>query len=409
MKEEEYGACNVIVALGSQKLPAKRRLSSSQTKSPLNTKVAKRNRFNSSSTATSSSLLEEEEEEEQQQQQKEKTRWACHTIVLHRESAYFAALFGENFIESKANIVYLPTSIVTGTAMENIINYMYTHQIHKATETQDLCDIYLAADYLLMDKLCELIVKILFNDTVHKCICYCHSCILNVPELFLFCHKKVQQDQEERIGLITQKLICILTNDPEKTLSTYWTSRHLAKLLIQLPQDSSQALSQKILYRVNKSNAIESLYACFTASNILSTNDPLLSWSKPLHSTLTSVQLRSTLIISKYFDFFCCQYPALLSCIDGITYSFDFLEYLLLHILEDQMDCSNVGVLYKGIVIDLMSRHAVQYNDQVKNILIVAKVMILCYITRRIDDVKRQGGLDVLNKNTLKILADGKA
>ncbi|KAG1076870.1 hypothetical protein G6F42_025229 [Rhizopus arrhizus] len=70
------------------------------------------------------------------------------------------------------------------------------------------------------------------------------------------------------------------------------------------------------------------------------------------------------------------------------------------------MDCTNVGILYQGIVCDLMSRHAVQHNDQVKHILSVAKVMVLHYITRRISDIRQQGGLDKLDKAILKLLAD---
>lgn len=265
---------------------------------------------------------------------------------------------------------------------------------------------YSAADYLGMDKLC-LVLTEQITALVHDYTCYCNSCIAIIPEFFPFCRARAIELQDEKMAVMTQKAIMVIANDPEKTLSTFWTSRHMAYLLIQLPQDVSQALSQKVLHRVNKSNAIESLYACFTASNTLSTNDPLLSWSKPLHATLTSVQSRAARIIARHFDFFCCQYPALLSCIDGITYSFDFLEYLLLNILEDQMDCSNVGILYQGIVCDLMSRHAVQYNDQVKHILSVAKVMILHFITRRIGDIREEGGLDKLEKNILKHLADG--
>ncbi|KAF1806325.1 hypothetical protein FB192DRAFT_1349965 [Mucor lusitanicus] len=282
---------------------------------------------------------------------------------------------------------------------------MYTHQVKKPKALKELCDMYSAADYLGMEKLCIILTESLM-EAVHNCICYCASCIASVPELFPFCRTRSVELQDEKMAVMTQKVITILASDPEKTLSTYWTSRHMARLLIQLPQDVSQALSQKVLHRVNKSNAIESLYSCFTASNTLSTSDPLLSWSKPLHATLTSVQSRATKIIARHFDFFCCQYPALLSCIDGITYSFDFLEYLLLHILEDQMDCSNVGILYQGIVCDLMSRHAVQHNDHVKHILSVAKVMVLHYITRRISDIRQQGGLDKLDKAILKLLAD---
>ncbi|CAO0800528.1 unnamed protein product [Mucor circinelloides] len=411
-----HGPPNVVVALGSQKVPAKRRLS--QSKLPMNQKVARRSRrFDSSSSSKSIDQdddgTEEDEEfddnsdsdHDQKTLKKQPTRWPCHTHVLYKESPYFASLFGENFMESKASIVYLPSSIIDQTALSSILVFMYTHKIKKPKTLKELCDMYSAADYLGMEKLCAMLTESLI-ESVHNCICYCTSCIASVPELFPFCRTRSLELQDEKMAVMTQKVITILASDPEKTLSTYWTSRHMARLLIQLPQDVSQALSQKVLHRVNKSNAIESLYSCFAASNTLSTNDPLLSWSKPLHATLTSVQSRATKIIARHFDFFCCQYPALLSCIDGITYSFDFLEYLLLHILEDQMDCTNVGILYQGIVCDLMSRHAVQHNDQVKHILSVAKVMVLHYITRRISDIRQQGGLDKLDKAILKLLAD---
>ncbi|GAA5809429.1 hypothetical protein MFLAVUS_002837 [Mucor flavus] len=394
--ELEHGECNVIVTLGSQKVPAKRRLS--QSKSPLN-KIAKlKTRFE---TGISINETDANETDEAAQRQ-----WACHTRVLHDQSPYFAALFGQNFIESRASVVFLPSSIIESDAFNSILEYMYTHQIAKPDSVKDICDMYSAADYLGMETLCTDIEQVIYTSVAHKFTCYCSSCVVNIPDLFLFCRTRSIQMQDERMIAMTQRIMTVLANDPEKSLSTYWTGRHMAKLLIQLPQDVSQALSHKILHRVNKANAIESLYACFSASNILSTSDPLLSWSKPLHATLTSVQAKATRTIAGHFDFFCCQYPALLSCIDGITYSFDFLEYLLLHILEDQMDCANVGVLYQGIVCDLMSRHAVEYNDQVKHILNVAKVMILCYITRRIGDIRQTGGLDKLDKSVLKLLAD---
>lgn len=418
MKEEEYGPCNITVTLGYPQTfsATKKRRLSQQSKLPLNQNAKKRNR-SSNNSSNIKSIEDEKEEEKDEEQQEEKTRqWSCHTQILYKESPYFAALLGDSFIESEASTVSLPSNIITNEAMENILLYMYTHQMQPKKNApnigKELGDIYMAADYLLMGRLCDLILEVLFNQVVHKCICYCNSCIMNVPELLLFCRNRNLSQDDERMVSLSQKLVSVLTNDPEKSLSSFWAGRHMAKLLIQLPQDTSNSqghlLSQKILARVNKSNAIESLYACFTASNILSTHDPLLSWSKPLHSTLTSVQSAATRIIATHFDFFCSQYPALLSCIDGITYSLEFLEYLLLHVLEDQMDCSNVGILYKGIFIDLMSRHAVQYNTQVKHILSVAKVMILYYIIRRINDIKLQGGLDKLDKSAIKVLADGK-
>lgn len=403
---EQHGPSNVIVALGSQKAPKKRRLS--QFDLPSNYKVAKfEDSHGNGSSSGNSALIPQNNSDDESAPETEdkKTKWFCHTSVLLKESPYFAALFGENFIESNASIVFLPSSIIDGDALDSILKYMYNHQITSPKSVNELCNMYSAADYLGMESLCIMLADRL-NNLIHRCICYCDTCVITVPELFGYCRNRAIQLKDERMAVMTQRVISLLANDPEKTLSTYWTSRHMAKVLVQLPQDTSQALSQKVLHRVNKSNAIESLYACFSASNSLSTSDPLLSWSKPLHATLTSVQSRATRIIATHFDFFCCQYPALLSCIDGITYSFEFLEYLLLHVLEDQMDCENVGILYQGIVCDLMSRHAVEYSSHVKHILNVARVMILCYITRRIGDIKQQGGLDQLDTNVLKLLAD---
>ncbi|KAI8375811.1 hypothetical protein BD560DRAFT_391990 [Blakeslea trispora] len=383
-----HGPPNVLIRLRSHSLPIKRRHSKSDT-----IEAAKKKKRPSDTI----DLSDEESEED--------VHWSCHTQILYNESPYFASLFGENFSDSKSNTAYLPAGIIDSTAFNHIVDYMYTQEVGQKGSLEELCDMYCAADYLSMDQLCNLLTKRM-ADFVHSCTCYCQTCISSVPYLFPFCRNRAVELQDERMAAMTQKSIMILTGDPEKALPTYWTTRHMAQLLVQLPQEISQALSHKVLHRVNKYNAIESLHACFLASNILSTNDPLLSWSKPLHATLTSVQSRATRTVARHFDFFCSQYPALLSCIDGITYSFDFLEYLLLHVLEDQMDSNNVGVLYKGIVYDLMSRHAVQYNDQVKHILNVANVMILQYITRRIGDIKKYGGLDNLNEDMLKQLAD---
>lgn len=409
--EDFFGPVNIIVALRTQKVPAKRRIS--QSKFPMNKIARRRKKLDSSSSLTNTLEQEDYYEGESEDESidscssEKNLQWNCHTTVLYKESPYFKALFGESFIESKASTVYLPASIISSTALDHIITYMYTHQIEQPKKLNELCDMYSAADYLGMDKLCTKLTELMMN-AAHHCTCYCDSCLAIVPELFPFCRNRAIELRDESMAIMTQKVITVLASDPEKTLSTYWASRHMASLLMLLPQDVSHALSQKVLHRVNKSNAIECLYACFSASNTLSTNDPLLSWSKPLHATLTSVQSRATRIIARHFDFFCCQYPALLSCIDGITYSFDFLEYLLLHILEDQMDCRNVGTLYQGIVCDLMARHAVQYNEQVKNILNVAKVMILYYISRRMGDIRQKGGLDKLETHVLKELADGK-
>jgi hypothetical protein len=386
---DDYGPSNVIVALAAHQMPAKRRLSQ-----PI-PKISKKKKFGSA-TSLETLLV-------QNKPSAERKRWACHKQVL-AAAPYFATLFGNNFSESDSTIVFLPANYIASNALDGVIHYLYTNEIRPTTDIKDLCNMYSAADYLGMEAFCSMLADAL-EAFVHNCSCYCVTCVSSIPQLFPYCQTRASEHHDERMALVTQNVIQVLASDPEKALPSYWQSRHMASLLTQLPHDVSLALSQKILYRVNKSNAIESLYACFTASCSLSENDPLLSWSKPLHATLTSVQSRATRTITRYFEFYCCQYPALLSCIDGITYSYAFLEYLLLHILEDQMDCENVGTLYQGIVCHLMCRDTV--NDQVEHILNVAKLMILQYISRRIGDIRLEGGLDKLKKHDLKLLAQG--
>jgi hypothetical protein len=214
--------------------------------------------------------------------------------------------------------------------------------------------------------------------------------------------------QNDPLNRLYAKTVLSLTHDPEKCLPTFWTHRMMARMLDQLPSDHALMLSQRLCKRINKSNAVESLHACFLASTKLSTLDPLLCWSRSLHGTLASAQSKATLYISRHFEYYCSQYPALLSCIDGITYSFDFLEYLFMHVLEDQMDLMNAGLLYQGLVRDLICRHAVQYHDQVRHILNVAKDIILQYMSPRLDEIRKLAALDVLDTDTLKALAIGK-
>ncbi|KAF7725627.1 kelch-like [Apophysomyces ossiformis] len=349
-----------------------------------------------------------------------KTRWPCHKAVLIAQSPYFSAMLASDFREARASVVLLPRNIFCDSqALDCILNYMYTENIVLHTESnlsvpsqqalERLENVYIAADYLGMEKLCQVVVDRLCA-LVHHWSCHCQECLCLVPRLFAFCHTRATEYDDERMASMTYTATAVLTHDPDKSIQTFWTSRDLAQVLVEhFSEDMSHQLTKQLLKRVGKSNAIESLYSCFCASRSLATSDPFLSWSHPLHATIASVQSCATGIIARNFDFYCSQYPALLSCIDGITYSFDFLEYLLMHVLEDQMDNNNAGLLYEGIVRDLMCRHAVQHHYQVKHILSVAKGLILEYISRRLEQIREVGGLDQLDRSTLKNLAQGKS
>ncbi|KAG1445615.1 hypothetical protein G6F46_001360 [Rhizopus delemar] len=328
-------------------------------------------------------------------------QWVCHKHLLVNQSSYFSTLLGENFIESQAITVRLSSSVIKINAMNDILQYIETNEISDR-DVRELCDMYSAADYLGINKLCDLLIQFIEKNS-HGFSCYCNKCTTHMPELLTFCTARVG---DERIASVTQKVINVLTNDPDKSLSTFWSSRQMAMHLVEQEQDECQRyFTEKMLANINKTNTIEVHHACYLATHSLKLNDPFLIWSRQIREIIQSLQAHAIWLIASHFDFYCCQYPALLSCIDGVIYSIDFLEYLLTDLLENQMNQSNAGLIYQGIACHLMSRHSMALSNQARNILIAAKETILFYVSQQIDEIRQQQGLEKLERHVLKMLA----
>ncbi|KAI9304320.1 hypothetical protein BJ944DRAFT_163813 [Cunninghamella echinulata] len=367
-------------------------------------------------------------------------RWIVHKSTLSHYSPYFEAMFEHEFYESTASVICLPSSILNYYGINAVIHYMYYSRDFKDWldrnyhEAQDklllLQDAYATADYFGMGDFCLYVIECL-NDLVHQWNCQCDDCLYVIPQLYEYTYmnynhhyqkqlliqqqkikdpyiNQQQNDHDLLLNKICSKAIHCLTHDPEKCLPNFWTHRNMARMLDGLSNDQQLMFSRRICKRITKCNAVESLHACFLATTTLASTDPILCWSRSLHATLASVQAKSTQLIAKHFNYYCSQYPTLLSCIDGITYSFEYLEYLFMHVLEDQMDISNAGLLYQGIIRDLLCRHSVQYNDQVKHILNVAKDIILQYMSNRIDIMKKMAALDDLDTEVIKTLSSAR-
>lgn len=114
-------------------------------------------------------------------------------------------------------------------------------------------------------------------------------------------------------------------------------------------------------------------------------------------------------MVSQNFDFYCTEYPILLSCIDGIGHGFsvDFLEFLLNRILNGGIQDDNAGILYQGIVRDLVGRQQVVKNVAVDGVLVEARQKCVQYLGRRWPQVKAQNGFKKVDKETMRHLADG--
>ncbi|CAO0794312.1 unnamed protein product [Mucor circinelloides] len=326
----------------------------------------------------------------------EKTHWACHKDVLKSTSHYFDAVFNSQFQEAEASIVFLPRGIFTSTVMDDVLNYMYTKSIKESGDRnmdklEQLESVYLAADYLGIEGLCSTINDHIIQLT-HGLICYCNSCTELVPQLLSFAGSNQQNDPH--LNQITYSILRLLDQDPEKTLPSYWSSDSMAVLFTET-ESLHGYLESRLLNHVNRNNAIETLHGCFLAKDRVSAKNV------DLRCTIEKIQNVGSKLLADHFDFYCTKYPKLLSCVDGITYSFEFLDYLMSCILEEMHD-TNACSLYKGIVKSLMCRDIVQRTPLVKDILQSAKSKTIRYIAKHLTEMKQ---LEAIDKNVIDQLA----
>lgn len=341
----------------------------------------------------------------------EKTRWSCHKDILISSSNYFNSIFTNKFQEAEASIVFLPRGIFSSSVLDDVLYYMYTKSIQTIHTTSSgesesrnleildqLQSLYMAADYLGMNDLCSLVEQNIIQLT-HGLVCYCHSCTLLIPQLLYFTGPNQQNDP--RLSKLTHLILRLLINDPEKTLPTFWCSPATSCLLTQSTETESLHgyLQDRLLEHVNKNNAIETLHGCFLAKDRVLD----LDWS-PLVYTQNRLQQVASKLLVDHFDFYCTKYPKLLSCVDGVTYSFDFLQYLL-STFDDHLNESNACLLYKGIVRNLMCRDNVQRTPSVKAILKKTKDKLVRFIAVHLSGIKE---LYTIDKSIIEQLAHGK-
>ncbi|CAM0139926.1 unnamed protein product [Umbelopsis sp. WA50703] len=313
-----------------------------------------------------------------------------HKFILSVASPYFNAMFSGDFVEAAASMIQLPINVFSPECAKCIFRYIYTGDI-TAFEQPTTCPTEdvppLPAHGIALNHLSpQLAMK---QQTLYQ-----------LQRIWIGADYLGMSDT-----LCTQTtLLDGLLSDPERAVPTIWAHRHFAREVTD--SDMRQQLVAYTVARVHRHNAIQILHACFTASKTLTVKDPFISWSPPSHSLISSLTSYATRHIAEHFLFFCTEYPTLLSCVDGITYTLDFLEFLLQRLLEDEMTDANACILYQGIVLHLMCREGVQRNLNARSILNVARDMCVKYIERRLPEITSNGGLNALDSTVLVALAE---
>lgn len=374
----------------------------------------------------------------------------AHRFILASQSTYFYAMFCMDFCESQNKVVHLIDSFFTPTVTQVMLDYLYSesvtippppqlvshsgalNKIQKLTMKKHtlrvLQMVFAAADYLGQMKTLGLAVLHEMAQTCDGFKCLCHDCVLLLPSMLFFTDKK---RDDPFLGPLRSALVT-LYSDPVHAIEHLWSQKPFA-LLVHFMVPSAASLMKSLdpsitldewhkprstlifeisdltYTNVTKHNAIHVLHSLHLCFSKLRSADLMPTWSLPTLDLLDPI-LRSTVaMVSNHFDFYCVEYPILVSCVDGIGcgFSIDFLDFLLKRVLDQGIRDSNAGIIYQGIVKDLIGRQETVKNMALDDVLLNARINCTDYLTRRWLSVRSSGGFRYLDKPTMRQLCVG--
>lgn len=364
----------------------------------------------------------------------------AHRFILASQSPYFYAMFCGDFREASTSTVHLPADLFNPISTQVIINYFYTGKVtvplyspkanpsknaqHRLTQKKYtlrvLQQVFAAADYLgHFDTICLAAVNEM-EACCHRFKCHCSDCAVLLPSMLWFADKNA-----DTVPTMRSKLISLYGEDPIHNIAPLWSQKPFAVLVGSLwtPSSSSEALvlsehdektlvseiASLVFESITKYNAIHVLHSLHLCLSQIRSANPVPTWSTPVLDLLNPIIHHTVDMVSQNFDFYCTEYPILLSCIDGIGHGFsvDFLEFLLNRILNGGIQDDNAGILYQGIVRDLVGRQQVVKNVAVDGVLVEARQKCVQYLGRRWPQVKAQNGFKKVDKETMRHLTDG--
>ncbi|GAN00744.1 hypothetical protein MAM1_0002d00166 [Mucor ambiguus] len=373
----------------------------------------------------------------------------AHRFLLAVQSSYFHSLFCTQFQEASSTIVHLTDDLFNEAIIEVVLNFFYTDKIivkplptnnaklssplqrrleHNKHALRVIQKAFYSADYLgHSDTLGGAILHDM-ERLCHQFKCVCAECAVLLPSMLAWSDKHVEVVPKLRRTLI------LLYSDPVHSLAPLWSQRPFAMLITSMVPSAASlgeetlaaVIKQEPLFRartpktlihdivertfcnVTKHNAIHVLHSLHLCLSQIRSADPNPSWSRPALDLVNPILHYTVSMVSQFFDFYCVEYPILLSCVDGIGagFSVDFLDFLLRHVLNEGIKETNAGVIYQGILRDLVGRQEVVQNMAIDDVLIKGRSRCAAYIARNWTKVKSQGGFRTLDKSTMRQLAE---
>lgn len=373
----------------------------------------------------------------------------AHRFLLAAQSSYFYSLFCTQFQEASSTMVHLTDDLFNQAITDVVLNFFYTDKIivkplptdnsklssplqrrlqHNKHALRVIQKAFYSADYLGHSDTLGGAILHEMETLCHQFKCVCAECAVLLPSMLAWSDKHVEVVPKLRRTLI------LLYSDPVHSLAPLWSQRPFAMLIASMvpsaaslgedtlaavirqeplfrartPKTLIHEIVERVFYNVTKHNAIHVLHSLHLCLSQIRSADPNPSWSRPALDLVNPILHYTVGMVSQFFDFYCVEYPILLSCVDGIGagFSVDFLDFLLRHVLNEGIKETNAGVIYQGILRDLVGRQEVVQNMAIDDVLIKGRSRCAAYIARNWTKVKSQGGFRTLDKSTLRQLAE---
>lgn len=364
------------------------------------------------------------------------TSFAVHRCILAAQSSYFHAMFCKEFCEASSPVVYLPSDVFTPDAFQVILDYYYTGRVQLALRNDDddddedggggdttttttpttntqlsllpthdghrltqkilmmriFQDAFRVAEYLgQYETVCQALMQAMAH-ILKQYKCTCRDCAALLPSMLWFADRYVADLRAHIISLYT---------DPAYALATLWPAHTFGVLIESKPALANELVERMKSTNIKKQTAIQVLEALHLC---------LARVRNPTVREIVEKQLvnHTVQMISDNFEFYCVEYPILLSCVDGIAVgSVDFLEFLLMQVVQHGINERNAGGLYQGIVGDLIGRHQeMDVDSVVDNVLMDARQQCIDYIAKHWSSIKSQGGFRGVDKEMMRRLSE---
>jgi len=323
------------------------------------------------------------------------TGMRAHRFMLRARSDYFRAMLQSDYADSRAASTSLDASIFNETSLDIILTFIYTGTISSKPLTLETCEmVYIGSDFLGIKSLGDLCIHRIATK-VHFFSCTCTECQTVIPRVATF-------SREHEVDILWQGCLHVLTHG----FDAMWSQKAFA----DLDEDIREEVFLNLLNSIQGSQIVQVFKGCRKVLAIIDAKGIGLPWIETIRRMISQVRTHITSLLVENFSEMCDHDEEFLDCVDGIGFSSDLLEDIMIIVVEEGLTEDNAGVVLACITGKLLTRETVSEGDSLesKRVLLQAKQSVFEYVKKRWVGIRQYGGFRGMSSWLLNEFSQGK-